>query len=38
VYTTMLLVLEVSNRQHLARVMRSLRRLPDVQKLARVRE
>jgi GTP pyrophosphokinase len=38
VYTTMLLVLEVSNRQHLARVMRALRRLPDVKKLARVRE
>jgi RelA/SpoT family (p)ppGpp synthetase len=37
-YTTMLLVLEVSNRQHLARVMRALRRLPDVKKLARVRE
>jgi guanosine-3',5'-bis(diphosphate) 3'-pyrophosphohydrolase len=38
VYTTMLLVLEVSNRQHLARVMRALRRLPDVKKIARVRE
>jgi RelA/SpoT family (p)ppGpp synthetase len=38
VYTTMLLVLEVSNRQHLARVMRAMRRLPDVKKLARVRE
>jgi RelA/SpoT family (p)ppGpp synthetase len=38
VYTSMLLVLEVSNRQHLARVMRALRRLPDVKKLARVRE
>jgi RelA/SpoT family (p)ppGpp synthetase len=38
VYTTMLLVLEVSNRQHLARVMRALRRLPDVKKLARLRE
>ena len=38
VYTTMLLVLEVSNRLHLARVMRALRRLPDVKKLARVRE
>ncbi len=38
VYTTMLLILEVSNRQHLARVMRALRRLPDVKKLARVRE
>ena len=38
VYTNMLLVVEVSNRQHLARVMRALRRLPDVKKLARVRE
>jgi RelA/SpoT family (p)ppGpp synthetase len=38
VYTTMLFVLEVANRQHLARVVRSLRRLPDVRKLARVRE
>ena len=37
-YTTMLLVLEVANRQHLARVVRSLRRLPDVIKLARMRE
>jgi GTP diphosphokinase / guanosine-3',5'-bis(diphosphate) 3'-diphosphatase len=38
VYTTMHFVLEVANRQHLARVMRSLRRVPDVLKLARVRE
>jgi guanosine-3',5'-bis(diphosphate) 3'-pyrophosphohydrolase len=38
VYTNMLLVVEVSNRQHLARVMRALRRLPDVKKIARVRE
>jgi RelA/SpoT family (p)ppGpp synthetase len=38
VYTTMLLILEVSNRQHLARIMRALRRLPDVKKLARVRD
>jgi len=38
VYTSMLLVVEVSNRRHLARVMRALRRLPDVKKLARVRE
>jgi RelA/SpoT family (p)ppGpp synthetase len=37
-YTTMLFVLEVANRQHLARIMRALRRLPDVKKLARVRE
>jgi guanosine-3',5'-bis(diphosphate) 3'-pyrophosphohydrolase len=38
VYTTMLFVLEVANRQHLARLMRALRRLPEVQKIARVRE
>jgi (p)ppGpp synthase/HD superfamily hydrolase len=37
VFTTMHFVLEVRNRQHLARVMRALRRLPDVKKLARVR-
>ena len=38
VFTTMLFVLEVANRQHLARVMRALRRLSEVEKLARVRE
>jgi (p)ppGpp synthase/HD superfamily hydrolase len=38
VFTTMHFVVEVANRQHLARVMRSLRRLPDVKKLARVKE
>jgi GTP diphosphokinase / guanosine-3',5'-bis(diphosphate) 3'-diphosphatase len=38
VFTTMHLVLEVANRQHLARVMRALRRLPDVKKIARVKE
>jgi (p)ppGpp synthase/HD superfamily hydrolase len=37
-FTNMHLVLEVSNRGHLARVMRALRRLPDVKKLGRVRE
>ncbi len=37
-FTTMNFVLEVSSRGHLARVMRALRRLPDVKKLARVRE
>jgi len=37
-FTTMLFVLEVGNRQHLARVMRALRRLPEVEKLARARE
>jgi hypothetical protein len=34
----MLFVIEVANRQHLARVMRALRRLPEVEKLVRVRE
>ena len=38
VFTTMHFVVEVGNRQHLARVMRSLRRLPDVKKIERVRE
>ena len=37
-FTNMHFVLEVSNRGHLARVMRALRRLPDVKKLSRVRE
>ena len=38
VFTNMHFVVEVSNRGHLARVMRALRRLPDVKKLSRVRE
>jgi GTP diphosphokinase / guanosine-3',5'-bis(diphosphate) 3'-diphosphatase len=38
VFTTMHFVLEVANRQHLARVMRALRRLPDVEKIVRARE
>jgi RelA/SpoT family (p)ppGpp synthetase len=38
VFTSMHLVLEVANRQHLARVMRALRRLPDVKKFERVRD
>jgi GTP diphosphokinase / guanosine-3',5'-bis(diphosphate) 3'-diphosphatase len=38
VFTTMHLVLEVANRQHLARVMRALRRLPDVRKISREKE
>src|SRR5262245_26746302 len=38
VFTTMHFVLEVANRQHLARVMRALRRLPDVKRLSRVKE
>jgi RelA/SpoT family (p)ppGpp synthetase len=37
-FTTMHMVLEVANRQHLARVMRALRRLPDVKKISRARE
>jgi (p)ppGpp synthase/HD superfamily hydrolase len=37
-FTTMHMVLEVANRQHLARVMRSLRRLPDVKKITRAKE
>jgi (p)ppGpp synthase/HD superfamily hydrolase len=37
-FTPMLFVLEVANRQHLARVMRALRRLTEVEKLVRVRE
>src|SRR5919197_488963 len=32
------LVMGVANRQHLARVMRALRRLPDVKRIARARE
>jgi GTP diphosphokinase / guanosine-3',5'-bis(diphosphate) 3'-diphosphatase len=38
VFTTMHFVVEVANRQHLARVMRAMRRVPDVKKLERVRE
>jgi len=38
VYTTMLFVLEVGNRAHLARVLRSIRRLSEVHKLLRVRD
>jgi len=37
-FTTMHLVVEVANRQHLARVLRALRRLPDVKKISRSRE
>jgi GTP diphosphokinase / guanosine-3',5'-bis(diphosphate) 3'-diphosphatase len=37
-YTTMRLVLEVANRQHLARVMRALHRLPDVKRISRMKE
>jgi GTP diphosphokinase / guanosine-3',5'-bis(diphosphate) 3'-diphosphatase len=37
-FTTMHLVLEVANRQHLARVMRSLRRLPATKRISRMKE
>jgi RelA/SpoT family (p)ppGpp synthetase len=37
-FTTMHLVVEVANRQHLARVLRALRRLHDVRKISRARE
>src|SRR5688500_11142001 len=37
-FTTMHLVVEVANRQHLARVLRALRRLPDVKRISRMRE
>jgi GTP diphosphokinase / guanosine-3',5'-bis(diphosphate) 3'-diphosphatase len=37
-FTTMHFVVEVANRQHLARVLRSLRRLPDVKKITRSKE
>jgi RelA/SpoT family (p)ppGpp synthetase len=38
VFTTMHFVIEVANRQHLARVMRALRRLPDLKRISRVKE
>jgi (p)ppGpp synthase/HD superfamily hydrolase len=37
-FTIMRLVLEVANRQHLARVMRALRRLPAVKRISRMKE
>jgi len=37
-FTTMHFVLEVGNRQHLARVVRALRRLADVKKISRAKE
>jgi guanosine-3',5'-bis(diphosphate) 3'-pyrophosphohydrolase len=37
-FTTMHFVVEVANRQHLARVLRALRRLPDVKKITRSKE
>jgi GTP pyrophosphokinase len=38
VYTTMHFTLQVANRMHLARVLRSLRRIPDVARIARVKD
>jgi len=38
VFAAMHFVIEVADRRHLARVMRALRRLPEVQKLTRGRE
>jgi RelA/SpoT family (p)ppGpp synthetase len=38
IFTTMLFVIEVGNRGHLARVMRALRRLSEVEKISRARE
>ena len=37
-YTTMHFTLQVANRQHLARVMRALRRIQDVVRISRVRD
>jgi RelA/SpoT family (p)ppGpp synthetase len=37
-FTTMHLVLEVANRQHLARVLRALRRVPDVKRISRMKD
>ncbi len=38
VYTTMHFVVEVANRRHLARVIRSLRRVSDVKRIVRVKD
>jgi len=37
-YTTMHFTLQVANRMHLARVMRSLRRIQEVVRIARVKD
>jgi guanosine-3',5'-bis(diphosphate) 3'-pyrophosphohydrolase len=37
-YTTMHFTLQVSNRPHLARVLRSLRRIQEVVRIARVKD
>jgi GTP diphosphokinase / guanosine-3',5'-bis(diphosphate) 3'-diphosphatase len=36
-YTTMNFMLQVRNRHHLAQVMRSLRRIPEVAKITRMK-
>jgi GTP pyrophosphokinase len=38
VYTTMLFTIQVQNRLHLARVMKELRRIPEVVRIARMRD
>jgi guanosine-3',5'-bis(diphosphate) 3'-pyrophosphohydrolase len=38
VYTTMLFTIQVQNRLHLARVMKTLRRIPEVVRIARMRD
>ena len=38
VYTTMHFTLEVRNRLHLARLMRTLRRIPEVVRITRLRD
>jgi GTP pyrophosphokinase len=37
-YTTMQFTIQVGNRQHLARVMRNVRRVPDVVRISRQRD
>jgi GTP pyrophosphokinase len=36
-YTTMNFMLQVRNRHHLAQVMRGLRRIPEVEKISRMK-
>jgi GTP pyrophosphokinase len=36
-YTTMTFTLQVRNRLHLAQVMRALRRIPEVERISRVK-
>jgi len=37
-YTTLFFTLQVRDRKHLARVMRNIRHLPEVSRIARIRE